>query len=56
VDSQSHAVPVKSIVFVDQQTLTAKIPPQGFTSGTVIRVKVVTASGVNSNQVSATVP
>jgi hypothetical protein len=56
VDSQGHAVPVKAVAFVDQQTLSTKIPPQGFASGAVIRVRVVTASGVNSNQFSATVP
>jgi hypothetical protein len=56
VDSQGHAVPVKSVSFVDQQTLIAKIAPQGFGSGTVIRIRVMTASGVISNQVSATIP
>jgi hypothetical protein len=55
-DSQGGAVPVKSVAFIDPQTLTAKITAQVFGSGSVLTVRVMTGAGVSSNQGSATVP
>jgi len=49
-------VVVKSVGFVDQQTLSAKITAQLFGSGSVLNVRVVTPAGVSSNQLSASIP
>jgi hypothetical protein len=55
-DSQGNAVPVKSAGLLDPQTLSAKITAQVFGSGSILNIRVVTAAGVNSNQLAATVP
>jgi hypothetical protein len=54
-DSTGQALQVRSVSFIDTGSLKAKVSP-GAASGATLHIRVLLPSGVQSNQVDATVP